>query len=48
MIFDSKEEFGIWRRAILMILRYYERKFAEVEAKQEAKQPAPRERNYNK
>lgn len=45
MIFDSKEEFNIWYRAILMILRYYQKKFAEIE---EATPPIKRERNYNK
>jgi hypothetical protein len=29
MIFTSKEEFMVWRRAVLMILRYYEKHFAE-------------------
>lgn len=31
MIFSSKEEFMVWRRAMLMILKYYEKKFENVE-----------------
>jgi hypothetical protein len=31
MIFSSKEEFMVWRRALLMILKYYEKKFENVE-----------------
>lgn len=25
----TKEEFMVWRRAIMMILKYYEKKFAD-------------------
>jgi len=28
MMFSNKEEFMVWRRAILMIIRYYEKAFA--------------------
>jgi len=28
MMFSNKEEFMVWRRAILMIIRYYEKVFA--------------------
>jgi hypothetical protein len=28
MIFSSKEEFMVWRRAVLMVIRYYEKHFA--------------------
>lgn len=31
MIFTNKEEFLVWRRAILMVLRYYEKRFASDE-----------------
>ena len=31
MIFSSREEFMVWRRALLMILKYYEKKFENVE-----------------
>jgi hypothetical protein len=35
VIFSNKEEFLVWRRAVLMILRYYEKHFADKKPMQD-------------